>query len=124
MNDIIEKVARAICKEAGHTPGRVNGITNKPMWHDNVDEAKAAIAALLADSELSQIALLITATRNKLERRFQASDFVPERVGGNDYALAAEICVEVMAQINEAHKYIDKADIKIRAYLTALKDIK
>lgn len=116
MTDIIEKVSMAVFKSPTFTAKKFTA-----SMQDARGFANAAIAAL-ADGELSRVVTLITATRNKLERRFQASDFVPERIGGKKYALATEICTEVMTQIREAHKYIDEADIKLRAYLTALKN--
>lgn len=54
----------------------------------------------------------LTLARNKLERRFQASDFVRE--GGDGYALASDICGEVMQHIREAHRLIDEVETLVR----------
>jgi hypothetical protein len=47
----------------------------------------------------------LTIIRCKLERKFQASDFVRE--GEHDYKLAGDICREVMSHIREIHSDVE-----------------
>lgn len=98
--------------------GRVNGEYPSLQWQEAWEAWQAAINSRPESSEQSGdklpdnrlMASLLTMIRTKLERRFQASDFVPERIGGDQYALAAEICVEVMTHINQIHTYAERTE--------------